>query len=135
MIRQTMTHASRPNFRSKPDLWALWRIPIKVARLKNLLVSYPNRQDAAFLSDGLSLGFNVQFEGPRVPIECNNSKSIVNNPVVAEKNITSEFASATFLKWLVVDRCSKYVNHYLDNFFFVALLKQTIFDVTFSRYL
>lgn len=55
-----------------------------------MLVSYPKRQDAAFLSDGFSKGFKLQFEGPRIPIECKNLKSVVDNPEIAKENIMQE---------------------------------------------
>ncbi|MBV2113348.1 MAG: hypothetical protein KUF82_20545 [Candidatus Thiodiazotropha sp. (ex Ctena orbiculata)] len=55
-----------------------------------MLVDYPNKEDAAFLSDGFSLGFKLQFEGPRIPIECKNLKSVVDNPEIAEEKIKQE---------------------------------------------
>ena len=49
--------AARPHFRSQPDLWVLGRTPSNVPMLQELLLEYPKKSDATFLSDGFQSGF------------------------------------------------------------------------------
>ena len=50
-------------------------------------MEYPKKSDATFLSDGFQSGFKLNFEGPRLPIDCNNLKSIKDNPEIAKDKI------------------------------------------------
>ena len=77
-------------FGPKPDLWALGRTPINVPKLQELLLEYPKKSDATILSDGFQSGFKLNFEGPRIPIDCNNLKSIKDNPEIAKDKIMHE---------------------------------------------
>ena len=52
--------------------------------------SYPKKSDATFLSDGFQSGFKLNFEGPRIPIDCNNLKSIKDDPEIAKDKIMHE---------------------------------------------
>ena len=63
-------------FGPKPDLRALGRTPINVPKLQELLLEYLKKSDATFLLNGFQSGFKLNFEGPRLPIDCNNLKSI-----------------------------------------------------------
>ena len=61
-----------------------------MTRLQELLLEYPKKADAAFLSDGFQFGFKLNFEGPRIPLECHNLKSVQDNPGLAEEKIMQE---------------------------------------------
>ena len=61
-----------------------------MTRLQELLLEYPKKVDAAFLSDGFQFGFKLNFEGPRIPLECHNLKSVQDNPGLAEEKIMQE---------------------------------------------
>ena len=82
--------APRPNFRAQTSLWALGRTPINVSKLQELLLEYPKKSDATFLSGGFQSGFKLNFKGPRIPIDCNNLKSIKDNPEIAKIIIMHE---------------------------------------------
>ena len=53
-------------------------------------MEYPKKSDATILSDGFQSGFKLNFEGPRIPIDCNNLKSIKDNPEIAKDKIMHE---------------------------------------------
>ena len=61
-----------------------------MTRLQELLLEYPKKDDATFLSDGFQYGFKLNFEGPRIPFECKNLKSVQDNPVLAKEKIMQE---------------------------------------------
>ena len=54
------------------------------------MVEYPNRSDAAFLSDGFEFGFKLHFEGPRISFECKNLKSVTQNEQLAKQKLQKE---------------------------------------------
>ena len=109
-------------FGPKPDLRALGRTPINVPKLQELLLEYPKKSDATFLLNGFQSGFKLNFEGPRLPIDCNNLKSIKDTRNSQRKNlnevklgrIAGPFTTkpisymSCFLIWLVAKKTGGY---------------------------
>ena len=99
-------------FGPKLDLWALGRTPINVLKLQELLLEYPKKSHATFLSEGFQSGFKLNFDGPRLPIDCNNLKSIKDNPEIAKETILHEvklgrIAGPFTTKPILYMRCSQ----------------------------
>ncbi|CAG2258146.1 unnamed protein product [Mytilus edulis] len=53
-------------------LWQLGHTPIRIERLQELLKNYPNREAAEELYLGFSLGFRLQYTGPREHVMSKN---------------------------------------------------------------
>ena len=60
---------------SRQWLQTLGKTPVKLEKLKTLLISYPNKTDARILSDGFEFGFQVNYKGPRLAVNCKYLKS------------------------------------------------------------
>lgn len=69
---------------------SLGTTPINVNLLLNYLQKYPCTEDAAILADGFVNGFNLQFQGNRVPNECENLISVKQNPQIAWEKVIKE---------------------------------------------
>jgi hypothetical protein len=57
------------------DLMKLGKTPIKIDVLTSMPQNYPNKIDKHILAEGFLGGFNVGYEGPRIPTNCRNLAS------------------------------------------------------------
>ena len=55
-----------------------------------MLEEYPNRAEASFLSNGFEFGFEMHYEGPRLPFDCTNLKSVLQHEHLAQEMIDKE---------------------------------------------
>ena len=53
----------------------LGKTPIKIDVLTSMPQNYPNKIDKHILAEGFLGGFNVGYEGPRIPTNCRNLAS------------------------------------------------------------
>ena len=60
-----------------------WKTPITIDVLASMLQNYPTKIDKQILAEGFLVGFNVGYEGPRIPTNCRNLAStyIHENPL------------------------------------------------------
>ena len=65
------------------DLMNLGKTPITIDVLASMLQNYPTKIDKQILAEGFLVGFNVGYEGPRIPTNCRNLAStyIHENPL------------------------------------------------------
>jgi hypothetical protein len=61
------------------DIWALGNSPIKVGKLNNYLDCYPKPQEASYLKNGFTKGFQLNYTGPRIHVTSKNLKSAIEN--------------------------------------------------------
>lgn len=66
--------------------------PINTDKLVLLLEKYPNRQAAEFLKTGFTKGFELNYGGPRMPVDFPNLQSVIQNPQEAKKKIMKELS-------------------------------------------
>ena len=64
--------------------------PVKLNKMLPFLNLYPGRQDANFLVNGFSFGFQLWHEGPRVSSTARNLVSAGKHPIVLQQNIDKE---------------------------------------------
>ena len=64
--------------------------PINLAALKESLNNYPKKDIAGQLFEGFSSGFKINYHGPRLPVETNNFKSVLENPQIALEKFENE---------------------------------------------
>jgi hypothetical protein len=55
--------------------------------IRYALNNYPKKDIAGQLFEGFSSGFKINFHGPRLPIETNNLKSVLENPHIALEKV------------------------------------------------
>lgn len=72
------------------DVWAIGYSPINTEELDISLQNYPHKDVANLLSDGFHYGFKLQYEGPRLPSESKNLKSVLQNPLAAIEKVENE---------------------------------------------
>ncbi|CAC5400509.1 unnamed protein product [Mytilus coruscus] len=61
------------------DVWKLGYSPICTADLDEAFQLHPDRETATLLTNGFKYGFKLQYEGPRLPFETKNLKSVIEN--------------------------------------------------------
>ena len=66
--------------------------PIKVAVLLDLLVEYPQLQDADILRKGFTEGFSLGYKGPRLPRDSQCLASAAARPDIVHHKLASEIA-------------------------------------------
>jgi hypothetical protein len=62
-------------FWNKTNWGNFGKTPIKIDVLTSMLQNYPNKIDNQILAEGFLGGFNVGYEGPRIPTNCRNLAS------------------------------------------------------------
>ena len=55
-----------------------------------MLITFPDRNAAKFISDGFEYGFPINYTGPRVKIETKNLISVLQDPIKAKEKLNSE---------------------------------------------
>ena len=55
-----------------------------------MLKQYPDYDNASILENGFRYGFWIHYTGPRIPLDCNNLKSVYQHPQVALQKLQSE---------------------------------------------
>ena len=66
--------------------------PINIHILNSLLIDYPNKSSAKFLSEGFSSGFRLEYNGIREARDSPNLKSIKLNPSAAAAKMSKEIS-------------------------------------------
>ena len=64
--------------------------PINIPQLSSYLHDHPDRAHVDNLLTGLTQGFKIGFQGPRIPKEYSNLLSAGDNPSIISKNILKE---------------------------------------------
>jgi hypothetical protein len=64
--------------------------PINIFALQEVLATYPVQPDAAELLHGFTHGFDLKFQGPRLPQRCHNLQSFSNNLQVGVQKVNKE---------------------------------------------
>jgi hypothetical protein len=70
--------------------FALASTPVDSNVLVQWLSDYPNREDAAILSNGFREGFKLLYSGPRLPTEAKNLKSAIDAPHIVREKLGKE---------------------------------------------
>ena len=67
-------------------------MPINLAALKESLNNYPKKDIAGQLFEGFSSGFEINYHGPRLPVETKNLKSVLEDPHIALERLKMKFS-------------------------------------------
>ena len=71
--------------------------PINIPKRSSYLCDHPDPVAVHTLLTGLSQGFKIGYQGPRIPKEYSNLRSAKDNPSIISKNILKRFNWATLL--------------------------------------
>lgn len=72
------------------DLWSVGSSPINIEKVSHYLNNYTNRDEANFLLHGLTLGFKLQYSGPRRPLFSKNLLSASENWEALQEKLDKE---------------------------------------------
>jgi len=86
------TPHSNVNNKRPSELYALGKSPIKVDILAHYLKQYPDQKVALELLEGFTEGFSLKYQGPRIPTEAKNLKSVAQAPEIFKKKIEKEIS-------------------------------------------
>lgn len=97
---QTPNSSNRVNQKARVSLDQLCSLaptPIRVDKLAARLKTYPNRNAAQFLESGFLFGFDLNYMGPRMPVDFPNLKSVEHNKEEAKKKIEKEVSLGRYV--------------------------------------
>ena len=90
-------HTGNINKPSFEKVRSLAQVPINLKNLKKMLKNYPNKKAAEFLDRGFSEGFDLNYTGPRMPVDLPNLKSVENNMEIAREKILKELKLGRYM--------------------------------------
>lgn len=73
-------------------MYRLGDSPLSVCEIEKCLENYPDFKFKNELLQGLKFGFKLNYTGPRTPIFCPNSKSVLENKEATKQKIDKEIA-------------------------------------------
>ena len=74
------------------ELYSLGESPIQAHVVENSLINYPDMKAKQEIIEGLKFGFKLHYEGPRVPVSCKNSKSVIHDYGNVKKKLDKEIS-------------------------------------------